>query len=158
MRKRIISNSVLEEQKKSIVQKWLNIETLVEVEISSEDETHPIESALLFGSDSGWSAVDSGEQTIRLVFNYPQSIKRIMLNFEEPSIERTQEYVLRWSNESGQPHEIVRQQWNFSPKVATSEIEIHHVELSDVKVLELNINPDINGGNSLATLRELRIA
>ena len=158
MRKRIISNSVLAEQEKSTVQKWLNIETLVEVEVSSEDEAHPIESALLSGSVSGWRAVDSGEQTIRLVFNHPQSIKRIMLKFEEPGIERTQEYVLRWSNESGPPHEIVRQQWNFSPKGATNEIENHHVELSDVKVLELNINPDISGGNSLATLRELRIA
>ena len=158
MRKRIISSSVLEEQVKSTVQNWLNIEELVEVEVSSEDEAHPIESALLSGSGSGWRAVDSGEQTIRLVFNHPQSIKSIMLKFEEPGIERTQEYVLRWSNESGQPHEIVRQQWNFSSKGATNEIENHHVELSDVKVLELSINPDISGGNSIATLRELRIA
>lgn len=158
MRKRIISNSVLEEQGKSTVQKWLNIDKLVEVEISSEDEAHPIEYALLPGNVSGWRAVDSGEQTLRLVFNHPQSIKRIMLKFEEPGIERTQEYVLRWSNESGQLNEIVRQQWNFSPKGATSEIENHHVELADVKVLELTINPDISGGNSFATLRELRIA
>lgn len=158
MRKRIISNSILEEQGKSTVQKWINIEELVEVEISSEDEAHPIESALLSGSVSGWRAVDSGEQTIRLVFNRPQSIKIIMLKFEELSIERTQEYILCWSNESGQSHEIVRQQWNFSPNGATNEIENHHVELSDVKDLELTINPDISGGNALASLRELRIA
>ncbi len=158
MRKRIISSSVLEEQDKSTVQKWLNIEELVEVEVSSEDEAHPIESALLPGSVSGWRAVDSGKQIIRLLFNHPQSINRIMLKFEEPGIERTQEYVLSWSNESGQPHEIVRQQWNFSPDGASNEIENHHVELSNVKVLELNINPDISGGNSIATLRELRIA
>ncbi len=158
MRKRIISSSALEEQGKSTFQKWLKLDELVEVEISSEDEAHPIESALLSGSVSGWRAVDAGEQTIRLVFNHPQSIKRIMLKFEEPDIERTQEYVLRWSSESGQPHEIVRQQWNFSPRGTTNETENHHVELSDVKVLELSIKPDISGGNSLATLQELRIA
>jgi hypothetical protein len=158
MRKRIISNSNQEEQKKSMVQNWLNLEALVDVEISSEDEAHPIESALLPGNVSGWRAADPGEQTIRLVFLQPQSIERIMLKFEGHGIERTQEYVLRCSFGSGQFQEIVRQQWNFSPNGADSEIENHHVELFDIKVLELIINPDISRGNAFATLQELRIA
>jgi hypothetical protein len=158
MRKRIIRSSVQEEQEKSTVVNWLNIDELVEVEISSEDEAHPVEYALLSGSVSGWRAAESGEQTIRLVFNHPVNIKRIMLKFDEPDIERTQEYVLRWSNESGELQEIVKQQWNFSPDGATKEIENHHVDLPGVKILELTITPDISGGNSFATLDELRVA
>lgn len=37
-------------------QDWLNVEALAEVEISSEDAAHPIESALLPGGGSGWRA------------------------------------------------------------------------------------------------------
>lgn len=76
---------------------WLNLENLVEVEISSEDAAHPIESALTPGAESGWRAAVSGKQTIRLVFNQPQRLRKILLSFVERSISRTQEYVLRWS-------------------------------------------------------------
>lgn len=81
------------------------------------------------------------------------------MNFVEPGAERTQEYVLRWSSDRGQSfREIVRQQWNFSPQGATSEIEDHHVELPAVTVLELSIIPDISGGNAPASLAQLRLA
>jgi hypothetical protein len=66
---------------------------------------------------------------------------------------------LRWSPDDGQSfHEIVRQQWNFSPTGETSETEDHQVDLSSVTVLELNIIPDISGGNSIASLAKLRLA
>jgi hypothetical protein len=81
------------------------------------------------------------------------------MNFEEPAAERTQEYVLRWSPDSGQSfQEIVRQQWNFSPQGITTETEDHHVDLPAVTVLELNIVPDISGGNAIASLAQLRLA
>jgi nuclear transport factor 2 (NTF2) superfamily protein len=77
----------------------------------------------------------------------------------EPRTERTQEYVLRWSPDSGQSfREIARQQWNFSPQGATSETEDHHVELPAVTVLELSIIPDTSGGNAFASLAQLRLA
>jgi hypothetical protein len=158
MRKRIVNQSSEQANKKPVEQDWLDIEDLVEVEISSEDNAHPVESALLPGNDSGWRASAPGEQTLRLVFNTPQNIKTIMLKFEEPAVTRTQQYVLRWSGDAGQPSEIVRQQWNFSPDGASSENEIHHVELAGVKVLELSIIPNISGGDSVASLEELRIA
>ncbi|PQP33751.1 carbohydrate-binding protein, partial [Desulfobacteraceae bacterium SEEP-SAG9] len=111
------------------------------------------------GRASGWRAAGPGKQTIRLLFDYPQRLQRIWLNFVETRTERTQEYVLRWSPDGGQSfREIVRQQWNFSPQGATSETEDLHVELPAVTVLELSIIPDISGGNAFASLAQLRLA
>jgi hypothetical protein len=157
MRKRIIANA--RKGSASPDQDWLNVEGLAEVEITSEDAAHPVESALLRGQDSGWRAAGPGKQTIRLLFAHPQPLRRIWLNFLEPSAERTQEYVLRWSPDGGKSfREIVRQQWNFSPQGATSETEDHHVELPAVTVLELSINPDTSGGNAFASLAQMRLA
>jgi hypothetical protein len=140
-------------------QEWLNIEGLAEVEITSEDAAHPIESALLPGGTSGWRAAEAGNQRIRLLFNHPQALRRIWINFVEPQTERTQEYVLRWSPDSGQSfREIVRQQWHFSPPSTTNEMEDHHVELPAVTIIELSITPDISGGNAIASLAQLRLA
>ena len=148
MRKRIIAP--VQQETRSADEDWLNLEGLAEVEITSEDAAHPIESALLPGRASGWRAAEPGEQTIRLLFAHPQRLRRIWLNFVEPLTERTQEYVLRWSPDGGQSfREIVRQQWNFSPQGATRETEDHHVELSAVTVLELSIVPDTSGGNAV---------
>ena len=138
---------------------WLNIEGLVEVEITSEDAAHPIESALLPGGTSGWRAAEPGQQTIRLLFKQPQPLRRIWMNFVEPQTQRTQEYVLRWSSDNGQSfREIVRQQWNFSPPSTTNEVEDHRVDLSAATMLELNIKPDISGGPAFASLAQMRLA
>ncbi|MBA1444491.1 MAG: carbohydrate-binding protein [Chromatiales bacterium] len=157
MRKRIITS--VQQETLSPDQNWLNLEGLAEVEITSEDASHPIESALLPGRDSGWRAAGPGKQTIRLLFANPQRLRQIWLNFVETRIERTQEYVLRWSPDGGQSfQEIVRQQWNFSPQAATGETEDHRVELPAVTVLELTIIPDISGGDAVASLAQLRLA
>jgi hypothetical protein len=158
MRKRIITP--VQQETASPDLEWLNMQRLAEVEITSEDAAHPIESALLPVRASGWRAAGPGKQTIRLLFDYPQRLQRIWLNFvEETRTERTQEYVLRWSPDGGQSfREIVRQQWNFSPQGATSETEDLHVELPAVTVLELSIIPDISGGNAFASLAQLRLA
>ena len=141
-------------------QNWLNVESMAEVEITSEDAAHPIESALLPGASSGWRAAGPGTQTIRLLFAQPQQLRCVHLHFEESAIERTQEYVLRWSPDGGQSfREIVRQQWNFNPQGATSEVEDHRVELKGVTLLELSITPHIGGGqHAFASLAQLRIA
>ena len=157
MRKRIVGP--VEQGTAPRDQDWLNVEKLAEVEITSEDAAYPIESALLPGSTSGWRAAAPGKQTIRLLFSHPQRLRRIWLSFEETRIERTQEYVLRWSADGGQSfQEIVRQQWNFSPQGASSQTQDHHVELPAVSVLELSIIPDISGGTALASLAQLRLA
>jgi len=107
----------------------------------------------------GWRAADSGAQTIRLSFDKPQRLTRILLVFEETDTERTQEFVLRWSGDGGRSfREIVRQQWNFSPPNTTREIEEYPVQLSDVTVLELVIVPDISRGTACASLKSLRVS
>jgi len=157
MRKRIITHVQQETALPNL--EWLKIEELAELEITSEDAAHPIESALLPGHDSGWCAAGPGKQTIRLLFTNPQQLRRICLNFVETRTRRTQEYVLRWSPDGGKSfREILRQQWNFSPEGATSETEDLHVDLPAVTVLELSIIPDISGGNALASLAQLRLA
>jgi len=156
MRKRIINP--VQQETTSLDLEWLNIEKLAEVEITSEDPAHPIESALQPGR-SGWRAAVPGKQTIRLIFDAPQTIHRIWIEFVEPSTERTQEFVLRWSPDDGQKfREIIRQQWNFSPRGAPSETEDLYLELNAVKTLELSITPDISGGNALASLAQFRVA
>jgi len=51
---------------------------------------------LVEGSETGWQAAGSGEQTIRLIFDQPQTIKHISLLFDEQEQSRTQEFVLLW--------------------------------------------------------------
>lgn len=138
---------------------WLELDSIAEVEISSEDPANPIESALLPGRASGWRAGAAGKQTIRLLFSRPQPLKRILLAFAEGHSRRTQEYLLRWSPDGGESyHEIVRQQWNFSPDGATTEVEDYEVDLPAVTVLELIIVPDISGSAATASLEKLRLA
>ena len=138
---------------------WLDLERLAEVEITSEDPAHPIESALLPEVGSGWRAAHPGEQTIRVVFTHPQRIRRIWLNFVEAYSERTQEFVLRWvADDEQSAQELVRQQWNFSPHGATCETEDYRMDLADASVIELNIIPDTSGGEARASLAQLRLA
>ena len=138
---------------------WLNLDGAAVVEVTSEEKDYPVESALVSGGTRGWRAADSGAQTIRLVFDESQTLKRITLIFEEKEIERTQEFVLRWSSDGGRSfREIVRQQWNFSPPNTTREVEEYRVALSDVTVLDLVIVPDISGGVARASLKSLRLS
>ncbi len=127
--------------------------------MSSEDATCVIEQALALDSPGVWRADGPGEQTIRLIFDRPQQIKRIVVVFEEHDDQRTQEFTLRWSSgrESGY-REIVRQQWNFSPPQNTTETEDYRVDLEGLAVLELKIVPDIRRGQARASLRQLRLA
>jgi hypothetical protein len=138
---------------------WLNLDGTAVVEVTSEEKDYPVESALVSGEMRGWRAADSGTQTIRLVFDESQALKRIALVFEETEIERTQEFVLRWSGDyGGSFQEIVRQQWNFSPPNSIRDVEEYRVELSAVNVLELVIVPDISGGVARASLKSLRVS
>ena len=158
MRKQIITHG--EQGSAKLEPEWLDLEHMTQVEVTSEEPTHLIESALIPGTELGWRAAEAGEQTIRLLFDEPQRIKRIRLLFDEQlGGERTQEFVLRWSpGDAQQYREIVRQQYNFSPPAVTSEVEDYGVDLDGVAALELKIIPDISGGEACASLVQLRLA
>lgn len=158
MRKRIVGST--EQTASAAEDDWLDLEALVaEVDVTSESPDHPVEAALIPGRDAGWRAATAGRQTIRLSFAQPQALRRIRVDFVENHRERTQQHVLRWSPDGGKSfHEIVRQQWNFSPNASTLEAEDYRVQLSGVTVLELSIIPDISGGDALASVAALRLA
>ena len=157
MRKRIIDQEP--QNVAPVDQGWLDLQGLAQVELTSEDAAYPIEAALLPSAGSGWRAAQAGEQTIRLLFDESQRVRRIQLLFQEDQQARTQEFVLRWSPEGGQSYrEIVHQQYNFSPPGVTREFEDYTVDLAGVTALELRIIPDISGGDARASVAQLRIA
>lgn len=136
---------------------WLDLESVAQVEISSEEPAHPIERA--FSGGGGWRSAAGGEQVVRLLFDEPRTLRTIELKFEELEAARTQEFLLRWSPDGGRTYlDIVRQQYTFSPPGTTSEAERFTVNLSGVTALELRIIPDINHGPAAASLSRLRIA
>lgn len=140
-------------------QAWLDVDGAASVEVTSEENGYPIESALLGGENRGWRAANSGTQTIRLIFDEPQTLRRIWLDFRDTENARTQEFLLRWSPDAGNSfRDIVRQQWNFSPPDSVREVEDYAVELSAVTALELVIVPDKNGGAARASLASFRLA
>jgi hypothetical protein len=142
-------------------QAWLDMDRNVMVEVTSEEKAYPIESALLPQENEpcGWRAANPGTQIIRLIFDEPQTLRRIWLVFEDTENTRTQEFVLQWSPGTGHSfREIVRQQWNFSSPDSVREIEDYTVDLCEVAILELTIVPDKSDREARASLRSLRLA
>jgi hypothetical protein len=148
MRKRIITEPL---QTPPPEQGWPDLESIVSVEVTSECNSFPSESALLQRDKEGWRAAEQGSQTIQLIFRQPQRLRRICVVFEETERKRTQEFTLRWSPDQGKSfREIVRQQWNFSSPDATRETEDYAVDLSNVTLLDLTFEPDKENGKARA--------
>jgi hypothetical protein len=157
MRKRLISP--IPERVRPHDEGWIDVDAATVVGVSTEEKDYPIDSALLTHETRGWRAAEPGTQTVRLMFDEPQRLRRIALVFEENDTKRTQEFVLRWSPDGGHSfREVVRQQWNFSPPETVREVQEYQVELSDVTVLELVIAPEISGGTARASLKSLHVA
>jgi hypothetical protein len=157
MNKRIIGREA--KNASPLENEWLALEDLAQVEVTSEDPTHPIELGLLQNRESGWRAAGPGPQIVRLVFDQPQRIKHVHLEFREHELARTQQFLLRWSSDGGRSYrEIVRQQYNFSPPRTTEEREDYSLVIDRVTNFELSIVPDISGGPARASLQQLRIA
>jgi hypothetical protein len=74
-------------------QKWLDLEEVAKVEVTSEDPSFPLESALVSGKGPGWRAAQRGKQIIRIIFDKPTQLRRIRLEFSETEIARTQEFT-----------------------------------------------------------------
>ena len=138
---------------------WLDVDSVAEIEITSEDPEHPIDSAI--GKEEagpGWHAANPGEQMIRICFLEPRKINQIRLVFEEDAAARTQEFVLRWAAEQeGERWDIGRKRYEFDPPHVVREVEDYKVKLDGVKVLELSITPSVEDEEAYAKLSELRL-
>ena len=128
MRKRIAAPVTTAEQE----QGWLKLTDIATVEVASEEASFPIEAVFTGDGAHGWRASAPGPQLIRILFDEPVSVSRIRLRFEEQALQRTQEFTLSWCPAAGGCKEIVRQQFNFSPAGATTELEEYSVNLDDV--------------------------
>jgi hypothetical protein len=157
MRKTIISENQHVVSPALSAEHSLDLDALAQVWVTSEASNYPIESALLQDLESEWRAGLPGEQIIRLIFDQPVTIKRIRLVFNKQDYSHTQEFVLRWSMDNDTVHEILRQQYHFSPPDTTSEIEDYAVNLPQLKLFELVINPDISNDKAFANLKQLRL-
>jgi hypothetical protein len=159
MRKSIVSPSAITAT--PIGDLWRDLERIARVEISSEDESFPIENALSKTVTGGWKAATTGPQLIRLQFDEPQTIKRILLQFVDKSSDRSQEFAV-FAGAGTELKEVVRQQWSFSPQGSTEEIEDYPVNLSGITTLELRIDPDRShdpkASKEYASLQSLKLA
>jgi hypothetical protein len=155
MRKSIVSPSNAGSSSPS---QTLDLEQIASVEISSEDAQHPFENALNGDKPGGWRAADPGPQVIRLKFDKPQAIRRIHLEFREDRVQRAQEFALFATTSAHPRREVVRQQWSFSPGGSAIEVEDYTVDLPDVSMLELDIDPGRHDKQAIASLESISIA
>jgi len=159
MRKSIVSPS--NAAATPIGELWRDLERIARVEISSEDESFPIEHALSRTVTGGWKAATTGPQLIRLHFDEPLAVKRLQLHFVDKTSERSQEFAV-FAGAGAELKEVVRQQWSFSPQGSTEETEDYTVNLSGITTLELRIDPDRSHDPKLskeyASLQSLKLA
>ena len=132
------------------------------VQVTSERSDHPVEN--VFDSSRGpggsrWIADGPGEQTVILLFDSPQTIRKIGVEVEELAVSRTQELFVSISSDGGQTYrELVRQEFNFSPPGTSFEREVWSVAAEAVTHLRLEIKPDKGGRVGRATLTSLTLA
>jgi hypothetical protein len=138
---------------------WLDVRALARVRASSEDPRYTVQHAFSTAASRGWRAADAGVQVVDVRFHQPRDLRRIRLVFDDDGQERTQEFTIWWSALRGERHgEVVRQQFNFSPRGATREVEDYAVALNGIEALRIHITPDISGGSVRASLTECRLA
>jgi hypothetical protein len=160
MRKEVIGQKTIAEKGEPAAE-WLDLDSIARVQLTSEDPAFPVENALSSNpelNEFGWRAGSPGPQTLTFLFDTPQTIKRVLLHFMENKIERSQEFVLRYSSAGETDREIVRQQWTFSPGGSAQEIEDYSMALQAVTKLELVVDPDRGRRYSVATLNAFRVA
>ena len=133
------------------------VEAIAGISVTSEADDAPIENVLYPDREMGWRAGEPGPQIVRITFSGPTNIRHVQLVFRESQIARTQDFTLGCTVAGGEPRELIRQQWTFSPQGSTEEVEDCRVLLDDVAILELTINPDISNGDVHASLVRLRV-
>jgi hypothetical protein len=137
----------------------IDIAAVATVQVTSEATDHPVDHAFDGSRGPGgtrWVAGEPGDQTLILVFDAPQTIRRVVLEVEEPDVARTQELQLAVSIDGGRMYrELVRQEYNFSPPGTTFEREDWAVTVDGVTHLRLRIKPDKGGKTCRGTITSL---
>lgn len=131
---------------------WLDLDALAEVTIV-------VGGRRAERRRGSWSAKSPGEQLIDIRFHRPTSVGRLRVVSSEAEQSRTQEMTIWASLHRGEQHrEILRQQFNFSPRGATEEVEDYGLQLEGVSAIQLRIVPSIDGRPAVANVREVRVA
>ena len=133
------------------------------MQVTSEQADHPIDNAFDRNRGPGgsrWIADGPGEQTVTLLFDSPQTIRKIGVEIEELQVSRTQELCVSllvgwWADLS---RKLVRQEFNFSPPGTSFERELWSASGGPVTHLQLEIKPDKGGRVGRATLTSLTLA
>lgn len=82
----------------------ISIADVATVQVTSEELDHPIDNAFDQNRGSGgsrWIADGPGEQTVILLFDTPQTIRKIGVEVEELAVSRTQELSVFVSSDGG---------------------------------------------------------
>jgi hypothetical protein len=124
----------------------IDIAALATVLVTSEAPEHPVDFAFDRKRGPGgtrWIAAEPGEQSLTLVFDAPQAIRRVALEVEESEVARTQELLLSISGDEGRTYrDLLRQEYTFSPTGTTFEREDWAISAEGVTHLRLSIKPD----------------
>jgi hypothetical protein len=127
MRKRLTAPIPTPHDAPPLDEGWLELDRAAMVEVTSEENEHPVESALVLGEMRGWRAAASGTQIIRLFFDKPQRLASCWSS-KKPRCSVPKNSFCDGLRIAGARFEkIVRPQWNFSPLRTTSENEEYHV-------------------------------
>jgi hypothetical protein len=139
----------------------ISIPDIATVQVTSEQADHPIDHAFDHRRGPGgsrWIAGEAGEQTVILLFDTPQTIRKIGLEVEELAVSRTQEVSVSVSSDEGRTYrELIRQEFTFSPPGTSFERELWSVSAEGVTHLRLDIKPDKGGRVGRATLTSLTL-
>jgi F5/8 type C domain len=127
---------------------------------SSEEAAHPVEHLIdgVGGPGGTYWASSRPNTTERIVleFDHPERISCLVYEVEECSQERTQEVRVEVSTDRGRSyHQVLAQDYTFSPHGATFQHEELRLELQSITHLRLTIVPNKSGAGvaSLTTLR-----
>jgi F5/8 type C domain-containing protein len=157
VRKRIVTTTCASAVERN--EDALDIPELATILLTSEDPDHPIDHIFNKQQNPGgrrWIAADPGEQYLILDFDKPQNLRLIVLEIEEPERNRSQDLTLSVSTDGGRTyHEIIRQEFNFSPPGTSYEKEQWAIAEQRVTHLCLRIVPDKHGGEGRASISSL---
>ena len=139
----------------------MDIAAIATVFVTSEDPDHPIDHA--FDGQRGpggsrWISELSGKQAVIVAFDAPQSIRKLLVEVDEPDVSRTQEMDVSISSDGGKTYRhVLRQEYNFSPPGSAHEHEEWSIAADGVTHLRLAIKPDKGGKDCRATLTTLAL-